>query len=127
LLNVATEMCGHPRLTCLAGRSLRISKLSTVIWAYCSWVATLMAVPEKVCPSAHWRSVTACGCLIGSLITSCMGTPLIAAGSGGPCGSVPNGVLGLAAESATVRSYCGNGGAEGTSAAAVSLSEEPRS
>src|SRR5216683_508249 len=55
---------------------------------------------------------------MGSLTTSCMATPLMVAGSGGSGGLVLNGVLGLVAESGTVRSYS-------VKAPPLPLSDEP--
>src|SRR5271166_3549423 len=65
--------------------------------------------------------MTCCRRVIGSLITSCMGTPLMFGGRGGRL--VPNGVLGLAAESGTVRLYSSNGGTP--VAFAVASSDDP--
>src|SRR5664280_2131511 len=65
--------------------------------------------------------MTCCRSLTGSLITSCMGTPLMFGGKGGR--GVPNGVLGLAAESGTSRLYSSNGGTP--PAFAVKSSDDP--
>src|ERR1700677_2530132 len=67
--------------------------------------------------------MTACSRRIGSLITLCIGTPLIAVGSGGSGGSVPNGVRGFVLLAATVRSYCVNGTAPVTFPAVVFSSD----
>src|SRR5271163_3413446 len=77
---------------------------------------------------SFWRS------RIGSLMMSCMGTPLMFAGSGGSVGVVSKGVRVLSVKGGlngpagigpigTVKSYCGKGVA-GT-VGAVSFSDEP--
>jgi hypothetical protein len=60
---------------------------------------------------------------MGSLITLCMATPLIVAGSAGSGGSVPNGVRGLVLLAATLRSYWVKATALGVFAAVVFSSD----
>ena len=81
-----------------------------------AWVAMLSTVPSKEYPSDNCCLMTAWRRVMGSLTTSCMGTPLNCAGRGGRGGFVANGVLGFVAESGMVRSYCVSpGGAAGLS------------
>src|SRR6266496_339221 len=87
------------------------------------WVAMLRATPSKVSPASACLLISACSRRIGSLMTSCMSTPLISWGSGGSGGLVANGVLGLAAESGIVMSYSSKGGAG--ICAALNFSDEP--
>src|SRR6516162_9009301 len=85
------------------------------------------ANPSKVHSEASCSLITACSSRIGSLITSCMSTPLICFGSSGSTGLVANGVLGLSVPASNNRSYClkgRTGGGVGI-CAAVSFSEEP--